>query len=88
MNSVSYNAGRALAPAFSVLIVTTIGFAWAFTFNALSFGIFTIMLLTVRPMLHASGANSFPGPRRFSHCLERTQNSFLAADGGHGHVRR
>ena len=58
MNSASYNAGRALAPAFSVLIVATIGFAWAFTFNALSFGIFTIMLLTVRP------CSAPPGPIR------------------------
>ena len=58
MNSVSYNVGRALAPAFSVLIVTTIGFAWAFTFNALSFGIFTIMLLTVHPRC------TLPGPIR------------------------
>jgi MFS family permease len=49
MNSVSYNAGRALAPALGVLIVTTIGFAWAFTLHAISFGIFTIVLLRVRP---------------------------------------
>lgn len=49
MNSVSYNAGRALAPAFGVLIVTTIGFGWAFMLNAVSFGIFTVVLLTVRP---------------------------------------
>lgn len=58
MNSVSYNVGRALAPAFSVLIVTTIGFAWAFTFNALSFGIFTITLLAVHP------CSTLPGPIR------------------------
>ena len=49
MNSVSYNAGRALAPAFGVLIVTTIGFGWAFTLNAVSFAVFTVVLLTVRP---------------------------------------
>jgi MFS family permease len=49
MNSVSYNAGRALAPAFGVLIATTMGFGWAFMFNALSFGIFALVLLTVRP---------------------------------------
>ena len=49
MNSVSYNAGRALAPAFGVLIVTTIGFGWAFTLNAVSFGAFTVILLNVDP---------------------------------------
>jgi MFS family permease len=47
MNSVSYNAGRAIAPGLSVLIVTTIGFTWAFTFNAISFGIFVAVLLTI-----------------------------------------
>jgi len=49
MNSVSYNAGRALAPALGVLIVTTIGFGWAFTANAVSFAIFTAVLLRLRP---------------------------------------
>ena len=36
MNSVSYNAGRALAPALSVLVIVTIGFRWAFFLNAAS----------------------------------------------------
>lgn len=49
MNSVSYNAGRALAPALGVVIVTTLGFGWAFTLNAVSFCIFAIVLLRVRP---------------------------------------
>jgi MFS family permease len=49
MNSVSYNAGRALAPAFGVLIVVTVGFGWAFVINAVSFGVFAVVLLTVRP---------------------------------------
>jgi MFS family permease len=47
MNSVSYNAGRAVAPAFSILIVMTIGFGWAFMLNAVSFGIFVAVLLRV-----------------------------------------
>jgi MFS family permease len=49
MNSVSYNAGRALAPALGVFIVSAFGFCWAFTLNAVSFGIFTIVLLMVHP---------------------------------------
>jgi predicted MFS family arabinose efflux permease len=49
LDSVSYNLGRALAPVFSVLIFTTIGFDWAFAFNALSFGFFTAVLLWLRP---------------------------------------
>lgn len=49
MNSASYNAGRALAPAFSVLVIMTVGAGWAFTLNAVSFGIFIIVLTTVHP---------------------------------------
>ena len=41
MDSVSYNLGRALAPAVSVLIFTTIGFGWAFALNAVSYFLFT-----------------------------------------------
>jgi MFS family permease len=49
MDSVSYNLGRALAPAVSVLIFTTIGFGWAFLLNAASFFLFTIVLVRLRP---------------------------------------
>jgi MFS family permease len=40
MDSVSYNLGRAAAPPVSILIVTTLGFGWAFAANAASFLIF------------------------------------------------
>jgi predicted MFS family arabinose efflux permease len=49
MNSVSYNAGRALAPALSVLVIVTIGFTWTFILNAISFTIFAVMLIRVSP---------------------------------------
>ena len=49
MNSVSYNAGRALAPALCVLLVDTSGFAWAFALNALSFLVYAAALAKVRP---------------------------------------
>jgi len=49
LDSVSYNLGRALAPVFSVLIFTTVGFDWAFALNAVSFGFFTAVLLWLRP---------------------------------------
>lgn len=60
MNSVSYNAGRAMAPAFSILIITSVGAAWAFTLNAVSFGIFIIVFRTIRP-------------RRFPQSLKRSR---------------
>jgi predicted MFS family arabinose efflux permease len=48
MDSVSYNLGRALAPAFSVVLLVTIGVGWAFAFNAVSFCFFTLVLLFLR----------------------------------------
>jgi MFS family permease len=47
MNSVSYNAGRAVAPVISVVVITTTGFAWAFAANAISFLIFTMTLVVL-----------------------------------------
>jgi MFS family permease len=47
MDSVSYNIGRALAPPACVLLVATMGFGWAFAGNALSFGIFSVVLIFV-----------------------------------------
>jgi predicted MFS family arabinose efflux permease len=49
MNSVSYNTGRALAPALCVLVVRLTGFAWAFGLNAVSFLVFAIVLASVAP---------------------------------------
>ena len=40
MDSVSYNLGRAVAPPVSILLVTTLGFGWAFAANAISFLVF------------------------------------------------
>jgi MFS family permease len=51
MNSVSYNAGRALAPVLSVAVIATLGFAWAFAINAISFEVFAVTLFLVNPGL-------------------------------------
>jgi MFS family permease len=45
MDSVSYNLGRALAPVLSVVVIVTIGFGWAFEINAISFIVFSVLLL-------------------------------------------
>lgn len=50
MNSVAYNAGRMVAPIFSVLIVMTAGFGYAFLINAASFVVFAIILLPIAPL--------------------------------------
>jgi MFS family permease len=49
MDSVSYNLGRALAPAISILVFTTVGFGMAFALNACSFFLFTLVLVYLRP---------------------------------------
>jgi predicted MFS family arabinose efflux permease len=60
MNSVSYNAGRALAPVLCVALITAMGFGWAFALNALSFGIFALALIRVR----LPTVQGLPGPTR------------------------
>jgi predicted MFS family arabinose efflux permease len=49
MNSVSYNAGRALAPALCVVVILAMGFTWVFALNAMSFVVFAIALGATRP---------------------------------------
>ena len=47
MDSVSYNLGRALAPLLSVVVITTVGYCWAFEINAVSFVIFSVVLFSL-----------------------------------------
>jgi predicted MFS family arabinose efflux permease len=49
MNSVSYNAGRAVAPGLCVLVIIVLGFPWAFALNAISFAVFAAALAVCRP---------------------------------------
>ena len=57
MDSVSYNLGRALAPAISILIFTTVGFGLAFALNAGSFFLFTLVLVYLRPRASQQAPN-------------------------------
>lgn len=59
MNGVSSNAGRALAPVLGVGVVLTIGFAWAFVLNAVSFLVLAAILTRLRPR-HQSPAKRAP----------------------------
>jgi MFS family permease len=49
MNSVSYNAGRTLAPVLCVAVIASIGAGWAFVLNAISFVVFAATIIAVRP---------------------------------------
>ena len=62
MNSVSYNAGRALAPALCVAVITASGFALAFALNAISFVVFAAILAKTRP--RADGKPAQPARAR------------------------
>jgi predicted MFS family arabinose efflux permease len=48
MNQVSYNSGRALAPALAVLVIAFIGPNWIFGINAASFALFAILLSALK----------------------------------------
>ncbi len=50
MNSVSYNAGRALAPVLSVLVIASLGPDLIFILNAISFIVFAFCLASVLPL--------------------------------------
>ena len=61
MNSVSYNAGRAVAPALCVGLAAVLGLGWAFALNAVDFVIFAVVLLVIRPD-SVSGCSADPWP--------------------------
>jgi predicted MFS family arabinose efflux permease len=69
MDAVSYNLGRALAPPLTVVIVlTTHGYGLAFAANALTFLVFTLMLI-----LAGKGADAEPERR------SRVKDGFVIA---------
>jgi predicted MFS family arabinose efflux permease len=66
MNSASYNAGRALAPALSVLIIATVGPESIFAANAASFVLFALVLMRLKSSAADTVADggAAPPPRR------------------------
>lgn len=47
-NSLQFNLARAIGPALAGLLIATMGATWAFFFNAISFVVVVLVLLTVR----------------------------------------
>jgi MFS family permease len=60
MNSVSYNAGRTLAPVLCIAVLASVGAMWAFALNAISFVIFAAIIIAVHP-------NSAPPRKSHAH---------------------
>jgi MFS family permease len=66
MNSVSYNAGRTLAPVLCVAVVANMGAGWAFALNSMSFLVFAVTIIVLRPHggpSPARRARDWLGPR-------------------------
>jgi len=49
LNSVSYNAGRTLAPLLYLAVLASIGTAWAFALNSISFLVFALIVMGLYP---------------------------------------
>jgi MFS family permease len=64
MNAVSYNAGRALAPALGVLVIALVGPDLVFVLNAASFVIFTACLQATVGRLKSANGSATAGPYR------------------------
>ncbi|NUN69237.1 MAG: MFS transporter [Bacteroidetes bacterium] len=61
LNSASFNGARIIGPAIGGVIIGTIGTAWCFLLNALSFFAVIIMLLRIRPVLRSVQGGDNPG---------------------------
>ena len=74
MNSVSYNSGRALAPALCVLVFAIAGPGLVFVLNAISFAAFAVVLASLKPVTwEASGpapGEDADGPPRRAHLAD------------------
>ncbi|HEX9766609.1 MAG TPA: MFS transporter [Nitriliruptorales bacterium] len=49
LNSVSFNLGRAIGPVLGAAVLASLGAAWAFGLNSVTFVVFVLLLLLVRP---------------------------------------
>jgi len=58
MNSVSYNSGRALAPALCVLVLAFVGPGVVFALNAISFVVFAVVLARLEPATSGAAATA------------------------------
>src|SRR5262249_52566649 len=74
MNSVSYNSGRALAPALCVLVITFTTPALAFALNAASFAIFALVLARLEPARASAQPSAHPA-HPASHWPEPTRRA-------------
>jgi len=79
MNSVSYNAGRTLAPALCVAVVATVGAQWAFALNAISFVVFAFTIVAVHPVITPSREKPPPDRKAFQIAWSRPRILLLLA---------
>lgn len=61
LNSLQFNAARALGPAVAGIVLHSLGPSWAFLFNALSFGFVLAVLVVIRPKIAVPMRNAAKG---------------------------
>ena len=71
LNSLQFNAARALGPAVAGLVLHSLGPSWAFLFNAISFGFVLAVLVMIRPkvavpMRTGAASSGFIGALRYT----------------------
>ena len=64
LNSLQFNAARALGPGIAGVLLATLGPSWAFLLNGLSFVFVLVALLVVRPAISRSAAVAKEARRR------------------------
>ncbi len=82
LNALTFNLARALGPVLAAAIITTIGAAWAFGINALSFVPLIVALTVIRTPPFQREAEGPPGPisegLRYAWTHVRTRTMLLA----------
>ena len=82
LNALTFNLARALGPVLAAALITTIGAAWAFGINALSFVPLIVALTVIRTPPFQREAEGPPGPisegLRYAWTHVRTRSMLLA----------
>ena len=75
LNSIQFNLARVIGPMLGGIALTSLGAAWCFTFNGISFVavIITLLLLPVRPLAARTGASVLTSIKEGLRFIERQE---------------
>lgn len=77
MNSVAFNLSRVIGPTAGAFVVNTLGIAWAFALNGLSYVALIAALLIIHPAVQARRAGARPGLRESLGIVRRDRRLVL-----------